>query len=122
MHADFGSVKSFGLLSLCLHHCPSLASTCLSSSHIPCPSLTQSRQDLIPIAYSCLSCSVLSLLLEQACFKALISNVEGKEWSPSLRKQIFVMLVGEGRNLFRVMFNWVGFFSFSFYLQRLSLS
>lgn len=81
-----------------------------------------SNQENVFIAYTCLSCSVLTLLLEQASFKALISNVEGKEWSPSLKKQVFVVLVGEGGIFLRSYATGWGFLVFCFCLKWVSLS
>lgn len=65
-----------GLLSWCLHHCPFLVSPCLYFTYPVFPPY-QIKKRSIP--YTCLYCSVLSLLLEQACFRAVTSNVEEKE-------------------------------------------
>lgn len=99
-----GSVfASLSILSICLVSLPHIASILLLSN-----------QENVLIAYTCLSFSVLSLLLEQASFKALISNVEGNEWSPSLKKQVFVVLVGEGGIFLRSHSTGWGFLVFVF--------
>lgn len=88
----------------------------VSASHVWYFPLFKLRKGLIYMAYTCLCCSGLSLLLEQASLR-LFSNMEGKEWSSPLKKQVFALLVGERKNHCKITFNWVGFFSVLFLPQ-----
>lgn len=86
----------------------------VSTSHILYSPHIRSREDL-SIVYTLLL--VLHVLLEQACFRAVISNLEEKEWSRLLRKQIFVVLVVEEGIFLRSCSTGWGIFSVLFLPQ-----